>query len=330
MLEGRLSPPVTRTAMQLDLRPLHEALARASSVLDVLEICEATAMAHGGGLWLAACVQPDPRTYACGSEAVADTLLQETVDDMSQTVRRTALGEGEEFSRSVVARWRSARSHVVEALPPDYAQVELTANGSFFGLLRVTRGPTERADGCDWEAVESVMCAATPHMVVCLQQETEDSRVEALTGLCTPAELMARVEAEVERARMHPVELSLVEMEICLGAGRKAGVLTDAELHIVGEELRETLRSSDSACRMPDGRFVLLLPMTPQRNALIATARVTDRLRAHAALPDDLECQTGVSGWAFEGASAPELFEQANHALESAKLAGARGAFVFL
>ena len=329
MLDARLSLPATRTTMQLDLRPLHAALARAHSTLDVLQICEATAMPHGGGLWLAACVRPHARTYVAGPGPAPDAAVRAIVEDMSATARRTALPPGDKLSHDVAARWRATEPSAPD-LSREYAQEEIVAAGECYGLLRVTRDAAKHPDGCDWEAVESVMCAALPHLALCLQRDAENARTDPLTGLCTPDELRRRAEQEVERALNHPVELSLVIMEISLGADRGRSLLTDNELAAVGQVLRRALRNSDAAARTSDGRLALLLPMTSQRNALIATARISDRLRAHPALSPDLECRTGVSGWAFEGPSAAELFVQANSALDCARSAGARGAFVFL
>lgn len=330
MLQTSPSVPALRDKLQLDLRPLHAALNRAASVLDVLAICEATAMVHGAGAWVAACTWPHPAAYACAGVPVADDGLQQVLSDMEQCCRTSGLDPAPSFSKVVTTRWRNPGAQVLPSLPREYAQVELTNGDTFCGLLRVTGPCGPEKTECDWDGVEAVVCAAAPHIVICLQREVELGRIDPLTGLCTPAELMARLEREVERARIHPFELALVIMELRSSPDRGPGFHTDMQLRAIGEVVRNTLRSADVACRMPDGRFALLLPMTSQRNALIAAARVMDRLRAHPLLPDDLECQTGVSGWSFEGASAPELLEQASLALEAAREAGARGAFVYL
>jgi GGDEF domain-containing protein len=119
-------------------------------------------------------------------------------------------------------------------------------------------------------------------------------------------------------------------MELRLGEGRETNVLTEPEWRAVGATVRSTFRETDSASRLSDGRLAVLMPMTNQRHALMASARLVDRLRKVPGLPEDLSCQAGISGWTFEGASAPELFEQASTALVGARIAGARGAFVFV
>jgi len=242
----------------------------------------------------------------------------------------SSLDRYERFSRSAVARWHARNLDPVRSLPNEYAQVELASGGEVNGALRVYRAVGESAETCNWEAVESVMCAAAPHIVLSLKREAEANAVDPLTGLCTPPELVARLDKEVERARMFPLELALVMLELRLGPDREPGMLAETELKAVGLVLRTTLRASDSAGRMPDGRFALLLPMTSQRNALIAASRIADQLADCPELPDHLVCQTGISGWSFEGPGAEELLEQANHALEEARSAGARGAFVFI
>ena len=330
MAEVLLSPPIVETLMQPDLRPLHAALGRTARILDVLQLCEATAAAYGAGLWLATCFSPHPASYACGSQPVADKALRHVVADMHASLRASVRKDPRVPNGNVESLWRDQAARSVAEVPREYGQIELWAAGVLGGLLRVTRGYGERTEACDWEVVESIMCAASPHIVACLQRESDRITPDPITLQCTAAEMTARVEREIYTVGIHPAELALVVMELRMGPGREPGVLTDSELQAVGEALGSSLRQADSACRLASGRFCLLLPMTSQRNALIATDRVLSRLRAHPGLSPEVECNTGVSGWTFDGSSTPELFEQAGIALERAKRAGARGAFVFI
>lgn len=330
MMDLTYSPLVVRTMMQPDLRPLHAALGRASDVLEVLQVCEATAMPYGAGLWLAACEGSRHTSHACGPEPVADAALRRMIADMEASLREGALPDGSSLARSLITHWREPQAPPTDAVGRDYAQTELCAGGACAGLLRVTCAGAEGAEGCDWEVVEGIMCAAVPHLVVCLQRAAEVAPGDIPRHLCTPAELMAHVEREVEWTRLHPAELALVVLELHFGRGRESGVFSDAELEAIRAVLAESLRRADVSGRLPNGRVALLLPMTGQRGALIAAERVLRRLREHSQLNPDMKCQAGVSGWTFEGASGPELFEQAQTALENARQAGARGAFVFL
>jgi GGDEF domain-containing protein len=297
--------------------------------MEVLDISQATTMVLGADVWLVAYLLPEPRSLACASTRLPDAVLLQALDEMQSTTRAGAIPDGAALASSVVARWRDAAAQS-DRLAADYAQLELSDAGQFRGLLRVGRLLGDDQAACDWEAVEEVMCVAAPYLILCQHRDTREARMDAITGLCTPTEFSARVEREVELARARPVELALVVMELRLDAERAVGVLHENELRHIGQVLRQTLRDADSASRLPDGRFALLLPMTSQRHALIAASRVVDRVRSHPELPDTLSCQMGVSGWTFEGPTAPELFDQARSALEGARLAGARGAFLFI
>ena len=328
MLGTCLSPPSLRETIS---RPSPTSRRSwPSSVLDVLERCEATAMVYGGGLWLAASTRTHLGTYACGRRPVLDASLVTIIEDTERAARMSSLEGHDQFSRSAIARWHDKNGEPLRSLPNEYAQVELVSGGEVSGALRVYRAAGGASESCNWEAVESVMCAAAPHIVLSLKREAEANAIDPMTGLCTPNELVARLDKEVERARMFPLELALVMLELRLGPDRQPGMLSESELKAVGGVLVKTLRASDSAGRMPDGRFAVLLPMTSQRNALIAASRIADELAACGELSGHVLCQTGISGWSFEGPGADELLQQANHALEEARSAGACGAFVFI
>lgn len=330
MLDVSLPATVTRERMQPDLRPLHSALSQAESILDVLQICEATAMAYGGGMWVAACLKPEPRTYVTGPGPIAQDRMKEMLGDMAQTARAGALDPGAGFEESVTVRWRSDKMVSARSALREFAQVELSLRGALYGLLRVTRSHDQAGSECDWETVESIMCAGAPYVVMCLQRESAGDGADPVTGLSTTTGLTSQVEREVQRVRNSSLEFALVVMALRMGDGRGSDRPTDAELRAIGRVVQRTLRESDSACYMADGRLALLLPMTSQRNALIATARLTDQLRACPDLPDDLGCQIGICGWPSEGPCVDMLFERALEALADAEVAGARGAFVSL
>jgi len=330
MFEPCPSPAVRADVPLFDWQSLHTALARAERVLDVLEICEAATEDHGGGLWTSACGRPNPRCYVFGSRPVIDPVLQSMVAAIELELGESCPEDAQEFVKSVIARWRFPERDSIDDLPGEYVQVNLSAAGQFYGVMRITRTPSHSPESYNWGIVEQVANIAMPYVCLAVQKEAEATRIDPLTGLWTQAELRQRVDLEVERARNYPVEFSLVVMSLRMGSARSNNVLNERELKAVGQVLIDTLRSSDWAGRLEDGRVAVLLPMTNQRNSLIALSRVMDRLRAHPDLPSDLECQTGMSGWTFEGSSGPELFQQATSALESAQSAGARGAFVFL
>ncbi|NSW56068.1 MAG: GGDEF domain-containing protein [Armatimonadetes bacterium] len=308
---------------------LHEALASAGSPLDVLEACDRALGADTGYVWAVTGAHQPSEGFVYGSKPADDAELRALLEQMRESLSSDSCLRADGTQVQFVCRWASPGAALGRLRTDGYDQVRLTANGSAYGLLRAV--PTDlTGDDMDRRRVQAVLRAAAGYAILSLERLARKQMVDPLTGLWTPEEFELRVGVEVERAQVYPVEFSLVLMEMRMGADRLPGCLTDQELAAVGRVLRQSLRTADSAARMPDGRFALLLPVTSQRSAFIAVSRVLDRLRQDPDLPDDIECRTGVSGWTFEGSSGPELFQQAGAALENARAAGAKGAFVFL
>lgn len=329
MLEQHSASPEPGGGTSPIQAPLHEALALAGSPLDVLEACDRALGADTGYVWAVCGNRQPPGSFVYGARPADDAEVRALLEQMGENLDGEPCARAQGEQHQFVCRWADPGAPSGRLRMDGYDQVRLTANGSAYGLLRAV--PTDRTEhDTDSRAVQAVLRAAAGYAILSLERLARKQMVDPLTGLWTPEEFELRVGVEVERAQVYPVEFSLVLMEIQMGADRLPGCLTDQELAAVGTVLRQCLRTSDSAARMPDGRFALLLPVTSQRSAFIAVSRVLDRLRQNPDLPDDLECRTGVSGWTFEGSSGPELFQQAGAALENARCAGAKGAFVFL
>lgn len=314
----------TREAPRADLRPLHAELARAGNVLEVLEMCHAQC---GGGLWIAACAEPATHSYVYGPNPVPERDLESVIFEMS---RSDVTPFGGSLAPRVIARWLDPAAPVSPLGRGEYCQRELVGSGVRHGALRVVADWADNLPPFGWEVVESVMCAATPHIVLTLRAELTQALAGAALSLCPHELFLRRLQGEVDRAQTYGAELSLAMMEVRSGAQRQPRELTPGELGAVCEVLRHVLRASDVAAHMPDGRFGLLLPLTCQRNALIAIARVIDALRAHPALPDGIVCRTGVSCWSPEAHIGEDLMAQATQALEDAAKAGVHGPFVYV
>lgn len=309
--------------------PLHEALACAASPLDVLEACDRALGDDSGYLWAVCGTRQPPGSFVYAGRQADDAEVRALLEQMRENLGGEPGPRPAGTSGQFVCRWGEPGASAGRLAMDSYEQVRLSANGAAYGLLRAI--PTDCVpEDLNKTALQAVLRAAAGYAILSLERLARKQMVDPLTGLWTPEEFELRVGVEVERAQVYPVEFSLVLMEMRMGPDRLPGCLTDQELAVVGSVMRQALRTADSATRMPDGRFALLLPVTSQRSAFIAVARVLDRLRQNPRLPDDLECRTGVSGWTFEGSSGPELFQQAGAALENARSAGSRGAFVFL
>lgn len=313
-----------------DLRSLHDAFSKATTVPDLLQVAQSAGAPYGAGIWLAACTEPRDALYLCGLRPLSETALDRLTADVREALEHRVGALASTWIPRRLARWHKRQETPEERLPLRWEEIELRSAGRHGGLLRVLQASDCGPDGADWQAVETIMWSVAPYLPACAQLALEPVAPVTIPGLHAQEEFIARVEREVDVARQRPMELALVLMEIRVAPDRNSNDLTTAELTALAEVTTGALRRTDVVGRLDDGRFGLLLPMTSQRNALIAVERVVGQLRKHPELSPELECHTGVSGWTFEGASSPELFGQATAALHDARAAGARGAFVFV
>ena len=292
-------------------------------------MCQATTAAQGSGAWVAACAKPRVCVYACGESPVGAEDWRAALVEMQLMAATVLTPPPDYLGADTVATWRNPLAPASPVDPTHYAQTDLVGNRTYYGLVRVLAGPAESRDGHSWEAIEDVLLAAAPHLLLTLQQEAVHAAGPGM-GLCPADKFGRRVEGEVGRVEEYGGELSLAILEVQARAHARPGQLTPREAHVVAELLQACLRTSDVATRLPDGRFGILLPLTSQRNALIACARAIDALQASPELPRTLRCRTGLSGWGQGALTADDLFDQANHALQDARAAGATGAFLYL
>ncbi len=133
------------------------------------------------------------------------------------------------------------------------------------------------------------------------------------SGLFTEDFFRVTVDARIAAARRHlrPVAIALVDVV--------SGIPGDpepADTEVVGQSLIETLRDSDTAAQLGDGRYALVLEDTPENGAIWTVERV----RRHLAQEQgDLTLWAGIACYpahAFDGA---ELLRQADEALTGAR-----------
>lgn len=133
------------------------------------------------------------------------------------------------------------------------------------------------------------------------------------SGLFSEDYFRVAVDARIAAARRHlrPVAVGLISV---ISGDREQGIPTDPT--IVGPVLVETLRDSDTACRLSDGRYGLVLEDTPENGAIWTLERIRRSLG---------EKQDGTTMWAglacypahaFDGG---ELMRQAEQALTDAQ-----------
>jgi two-component system cell cycle response regulator len=147
-----------------------------------------------------------------------------------------------------------------------------------------------------------------------LEGGTDGSLTDADSGLYNEEFFRVTLEARVSAARRHLRPVAVVLLQVAEGVREGATELTHPV--IVGACVKSTLRDADTACRLDDGRFALVLEDTPENGAVWTVERV------RRALVVDHPGQTlwaGIACYPAHAFDAMELFERAGHALEAAR-----------
>lgn len=138
--------------------------------------------------------------------------------------------------------------------------------------------------------------------------------VDANTGLFNEQFFMVTLEKRVAAARrgLRPLAVVIVEV-VVTGPGAKHH---PADAKAVAGGLLETLRDADTASRMDDGRFALMLEDTPENGAVWTVERVRRRLAEQE--PGQM-MWAGVACYPAHAFDAEEIFGRACLALTAAK-----------
>jgi diguanylate cyclase (GGDEF)-like protein len=140
------------------------------------------------------------------------------------------------------------------------------------------------------------------------------SILDAETGLFNEHYFSVSAHTRIAAARRHlrPVSIVLLQLVKSLETAEE----TNADPHTVTDSIRATLRDSDTACRLDDGRFALLLEDTPETGAVWTVERFRRHLSSRC---EDVTMWAGVACYPAHAFDRDRLLEQAADALESAR-----------
>jgi GGDEF domain-containing protein len=97
---------------------------------------------------------------------------------------------------------------------------------------------------------------------------------------------------------------------------RDGGEPSAVDPALVAAKVRETLREADTACRLDDGRYALLLEDTPENGAVWTVERVR---RSLATAQRGLTLWAGIACYPAHAFDADELLSRASSALDAAR-----------
>lgn len=135
---------------------------------------------------------------------------------------------------------------------------------------------------------------------------------DPVTGLFNEHYFAVAVDSRVAAARRHLRPVAI----IYLAVSRSGSPDEMADPVAVSNAVRATLRDSDTACRMDDGRFAIILEDTPEEGAILTAERL--RRAMGTAAPDHVQ-RAGVACYPAHAFNASELLAKAEKALQSAR-----------
>lgn len=183
---------------------------------------------------------------------------------------------------------------------------------------------TERVNALEREVHEARLAVAEIHAASDATEPPADplediddeagTLTDDATGLFNEQFFRVSLDTRVSAARRHlrPVAVVLVQVS----QGVREGAPEPVDPDVVAEGVRATLRDADTACRLDDGRFALILEDTPENGAIWTVERVR---RALAIVRPGQTLWAGIACYPAHAFDAWELFDRAAKALEAAQ-----------
>lgn len=181
-------------------------------------------------------------------------------------------------------------------------------------LLRTELEATQRQLDSNQETLRELMSA--PQAAAPTAHDPSDTRVLAdpETNLFSEAYFRVALDARIASARRHLRPVAVALLDVVEGGADGESVRADP-LKVTGS-IRQTLRDADTACRMANGNFAIILEDTPENGAVWTVERIrrnlTSRHGSHT-------MWAGVACYPAHAFSTDELLDQAGLALESAR-----------
>ena len=163
--------------------------------------------------------------------------------------------------------------------------------------------------------VTPVAVSPSPPAVALVDHREEiQTLVDPFSGLYTESYLLVALEARIAAARRRLRPISLVLLEVV--DGMRQGRPTNADPRAVARALRDTLREADTAGRLTDGRYALVLEDTNENGAVWTVERLRTTL---ASTRPGFTTWAGVSCYPAHGFTLTEILDGAESALTLAR-----------
>jgi two-component system cell cycle response regulator len=141
-----------------------------------------------------------------------------------------------------------------------------------------------------------------------------DALTDGATGLFSEGYFTVALDARIAAARRNLKPVAVVLIEVI--EGLEAAAPKPADPMNVSESINTTLRESDTACRLLDGGYALVLEDTTENGAIWSV----ERIRRHMmSLHSGLTMWAGVACYPAHGLTTEEVLDRADLALDMAR-----------
>lgn len=140
---------------------------------------------------------------------------------------------------------------------------------------------------------------------------------DTLTGLCNHGYFHQLLKQEIERAERYKKKFSLPVLDIDHFKDYNdthGHLVGDRLLHRIGEIIRESIRSVDSACRYGGEEFTIILP-----EMIFGAKNLAERIRKSIFEEGEVTVRIGVGIYPENGETAEKLINSAEQAMYLAK-----------
>lgn len=141
-----------------------------------------------------------------------------------------------------------------------------------------------------------------------------DALTDPATGLFSEGYFTVALDARISAARRNLKPVAVVLIEVI--EGLNSGLPRPADPVKVASSITSTIREADTACRLMDGGFALVLEDTSENGAIWTVERIR---RAIAASDPGLTLWAGVACYPAHGFSTEEILDRADLALDMAR-----------
>lgn len=141
-----------------------------------------------------------------------------------------------------------------------------------------------------------------------------DALTDGPSGLFSEGYFTVALDARIAAARrnLRPVAVVLIEVI----EGLNSGLPRPADPATVAQTIRETIRESDTACRLLDGGYALVLEDTTENGAIWTVERIRRRLTSQS---QGLTMWAGVACYPAHGLTTEDVLDRADLALDMAR-----------